>query len=432
MKKFILSLVILISLSLPTHADAHTNPTVLYFHDTQHEPIQHFPFKVEINEEMHNFNALDDGYKVLEDDVESIEVAGIMFKIHPGELNEIEVFHPDVALRKDTLRKDAVVTSTEMPSTETPDTTNRHTITVFPVDRSFSKLEDGTIVYLKLNDKVITQQEVADGAVTFPQIKADQHYTVSFDKTSSDNDLAISANEEKYFIYERQTRPVKRMQTMHVPSRSSYMNASLRKAPEDIPPLIARRQTYKEERKTDRENDKRDTQSSDTSSKNNKQTNTSTAKKQSERKTRATEQEKNQEAIRNRNVKPQLPVNNRHVNPLQQSSNRTDNITVRDNTMSPNVSPAYRLSKDITDARQSNTPATQENTTANTNSSNATYRDTNNTHPQTSTSTDTKQDDDAIDLPATGEAMSILLPLAALMTVAAGLALLYFTRKEKQ
>lgn len=34
-------------------------------------------------------------------------------------------------------------------------------------------------------------------------------------------------------------------------------------------------------------------------------------------------------------------------------------------------------------------------------------------------------------LPHTGEAMSLLLPLASLMTIAAGVALLYFTRKKR-
>ncbi|ATD29727.1 hypothetical protein BHM04_00300 [Macrococcus sp. IME1552] len=429
MKKILLSFAIMTSLTTVSTAHAEATPTVLYFHDIHDEPIKDFPFIINVNEEEQSLTALDDGYSVIAEDVKVIEIAGQEYEINPGELNNIEVVNPEKV----------IPSSKDMPVTETPLPEDNLTIKVHAVDRSFLNLEDGTIVYLKYDGELVDQAEVSNGSVTFNTTEPNKIYEVSFNKTIESDNVKIEPGEEKFLIFEAQTKPIKRDRSVESTTKNSQLKETIRKSPDDIPPLLAR------SKKEDSSNEVTDREPS-----------------------------RIRNSSNNINVKPQLPVKQQAVNPMKRNSESsvTSGTTSKENgyysTESNNNVPSNNYSSNTTskentrpsftsdDTSQQNTPSDgyasdssyasgsnyndyRNNSTTNGSSDQSdsasdnrfgksSYNNTSTNNATTNTKSTNNEDQY---LPHTGEAMSLLLPLAGLMTIAAGVALLYFTRKKR-
>lgn len=425
MKKILLSFAIMASLTTVSTAHAEVTPTVLYFHDKDGEPIKDFPFSININEEEQSLTALDDGYSVIAEDIKVIEIAGQEYEINPGELNNIEVVNP----------KEVIPSSEDIPVTETPLPEDNLTIKVHAVDRSFSNLEDGTTVYLKYDGELVDQADVSNGSVTFNTTEPNKIYEVSYNKTTETDNVKIEPGEEKFLIFEAQTKPIKREHSVESTTKNSQLKDTIRKSPDDIPPLLAR------SKKEDSSNEVTHRASSRT-----------------------------RNSTNNSNVKSQLPVKQPTVNPMK----RNNEASVTSGTTSnENGSYSTESNNNVSSNNYSSTTTSQENTRPsftsdhtsqqNTSSddyasdssyaSDSIYKDYRNS---SSTNDSSNQSDNRFEkssynntstnnaatnnkptnnedqyLPHTGEAMSLLLPLAGLMTVTAGVALLYFTRKKR-
>lgn len=429
MKKILLSFAIMASLTTVSPAHAEATPTVLYFHDKDDEPIKDFPFSININEEEQPLTALDDGYSVIAEDIKVIEIAGQEYEINPGELNNIEVVNPE----------EVIPSSEEIPVTETPLPEDNLTIKVHAVDRSFSNLEDGTTVYLKYDGELVDQADVSNGSVTFNTTEPNKIYEVSYNKTTETDNVKIEPGEEKFLIFEAQTKPIKRERSVESTTKNSQLKDTIRKSPDDIPPLLAR------SKKEDSSN---------------------------EATHRASNRTRN--STNSSNVKPQLPVKQPTVNPMKRNSEAS---VTSGTTSNENGSYSTESNNNVSSNNYSSTTTSQENTRPsftsddtsqqNTSSddyasdssyaSDSNYKDyrnnsnTNHSSDQSDSASDNRFEKSSYDntstnnattntkstnnedqyLPHTGEAMSLLLPLAGLMTVTAGVALLYFTRKKR-
>lgn len=405
MKKTLLSLALLTSLSPLSTTYANTSPTVLYFHDKQNNPIQDFPFKAA----QETLTALDDGYKVLDSPVDTIEVVGKSYEIHPGELNEIEVVNPEIALSTE-----------ENPTTEVPtdETAEEQTssITIHAVDRAFTSMEDGTIIYLKQNDEVIDETEVHDGIATFNDIDDQATYEVSFsDATDKEKPVTIKSGEEKYLIHAPEVSPIKHERRLH---RVKHSAETIQRAPEDTKPLLARREEAK----------KKEAQKNEVKKNENNKTKTKKHDVKTEKKTTSKSEQTH-------DVKPQLPVKQRTVNPKPQNSS-TGAIAAGTAATKYSTTTQASTNNDTSNSSSSNSSDSSSSSSYisdNEDSSSApSYSSSASTETASTKSTTRSDDDNNKNLPETGEAMSRLLPLAGLMTIAAGLALLYFTRKVKK
>lgn len=430
MKKILLSFAIMASLTTVSTAHAEATPTVLYFHDKDDEPIKDFPFSININEEEQSLTALDDGYSVIAEDIKVIEIAGQEYEINPGELNNIEVVNPE----------EVIPSSEEIPVTDAPLPEDNLTIKVHAVDRSFSNLEDGTTVYLKYDGELVDQADVSNGSVTFNTTEPNKSYEVSYNKTTETDNVKIEPGEEKFLIFEVQTKPIKRERSVESTTKNSQLKDTIRKSPDDIPPLLAR------SKKEDSSNEATHRASSRT-----------------------------RNSINSSNVKPQLPVKQPTVNPMKRNSETsvtsgtTSNKNGSYSTESNNNNVSSTNYSSTTTSQENTRPSftsddtSQQNTSSDDYASDSSYAsDSNyNDYRNNSTTNDSSnQSDRASDnrfekssydntstnnaatntkstnnedqyLPHTGEAMSLLLPLAGLMTVTAGVALLYFTRKKR-
>lgn len=429
MKKIIMSFAIMASLTTVSTACAETSPTVLYFHDKHDQPIKDFPFIININETQQSLNALDDGYKVIDDAVSVIEIAGEQYSVIPGELNNIEVMNPE----------EVIPSPEDMVVTEHPLSEDDLTIKVHVVDRAYSLLEDGITVYLTYDGEIVEEAETTNGIVTFNIAESGKIYDVSFNK-DADESVKIEAGEAKYLIFEGETKPIKRERTVESAPNDSRLNNAVRKSPDDIPPLLSR------SRKED--------------------TSKESAMQRESSRTRKSE---------NSSAKPQLPVKQPTVNPMKRNgelsvSSNTSSYTrdsyssESENDLSSNNYSSTSMSEDnattsysTEDTSQQNTSSSEyasdssyasdrnyndyrKNSTADNSSSesknisNETLQRNSNRVPITNSATlaHTKSTDNEDQyLPQTGEAMSLLLPLAGIMTITAGVALLYFTRKKR-
>lgn len=425
MKKILLSFAIMASLTTVSTAHAEATPTVLYFYDKDGEPIKDFPFSININEEEQSLTALDDGYSVIAEDIKVIEIAGQEYEINPGELNNIEVVNPE----------EVIPSSKEVPMTETPLPEDNLTIKVHAVDRSFSNLEDGTTVYLKYDGELVDQADVSNGSVTFNTTEPNKIYEVSYNKTTETDNVKIEPGEEKYLIFEAQTKPIKREHSVESTTKNSQLKDTIRKSPDDIPPLLAR------SKKEDSSNEVAHRASSRT-----------------------------RNSTNNSNVKPQLPIKQPTVNPMKHNneasvtSGTTSNengsySTESNNNVSSNNYSSTTTSQENTRPSFTSDHTSQQNTSSDDYASDSSYASDSNYKDyrnSSSTNDSSNQSDNRFEkssynntstnnaatnnkptnnedqyLPHTGEAMSLLLPLAGLMTVTAGVALLYFTRKKR-
>lgn len=323
MKKILLSFAIMASLTTVSTAHAEATSTVLYFHDIHDEPIKDFPFIINVNEEEQSLTALDDGYSVIAEDVKVIEIAGQEYEINPGELNNIEVVNPEKV----------IPSSEDMPVTETPLPEDNLTIKVHAVDRSFLNLEDGTIVYLKYDGELVDQAEVSNGSVTFNTTEPHKIYEVSFNKTMESDNVKIEPGEEKFLIFEAQTKPIKRDRSVESTTKNSHLKETIRKSPDDIPPLLAR------SKKEDSSNEVTDREPSRT-----------------------------RNSTNNINVKPQLPVKPQAVNPMKRNSESsvTSGTTSKENgyysTESNNNIPANNYSSNTTSKENTRPSFTSDDT----------------------------------------------------------------------
>lgn len=425
MKKILLSFAIMASLTTVSTAHAEATPTVLYFLDKDGEPIKDFPFSININEEEQSLTALDDGYSVIAEDIKVIEIAGQEYEINPGELNNIEVVNPE----------EVIPSSEEVPMTETPLPEDNLTIKVHAVDRSFSNLEDGTTVYLKYDGELVDQADVSNGSVTFNTTEPNKIYEVSYNKTTETDNVKIEPGEEKFLIFEAQTKPIKREHSVESTTKNSQLKDTIRKSPDDIPPLLAR------SKKEDSSNEVTHRASSRT-----------------------------RNSTNNSNVKPQLPIKQPTVNPMKHNneasvtSGTTSNengsySTESNNNVSSNNYSSTTTSQENTRPSFTSDHTSQQNTSSDDYASDSSYASDSNYKDyrnSSSTNDSSNQSDNRFEkssynntstnnaatnnkptnnedqyLPHTGEAMSLLLPLAGLMTVTAGVALLYFTRKKR-
>lgn len=425
MKKILLSFAIMASLTTVSTAHAEATSTVLYFHDKDGEPIKDFPFSININEEEQSLTALDDGYSVIAEDIKVIEIAGQEYEINPGELNNIEVVNPE----------EVIPSSEEIPVTETPLPEDNLTIKVHAVDRSFSNLEDGTTVYLKYDGELVDQADVSNGSVTFNTTEPNKIYEVSYNKTTETDNVKIEPGEEKFLIFEAQTKPIKREHSVESTTKNSQLKDTIRKSPDDIPPLLAR------SKKEDSSNEVTHRASSRT-----------------------------RNSTNNSNVKPQLPVKQPTVNPMKRNneasvtSGTTSNengsySTESNNNVSSNNYSSTTTSQENTRPSFTSDHTSQQNTSSDDYASDSSYASDSNYKDyrnSSSTNDSSNQSDNRFEkssynntstnnaatnnkptnnedqyLPHTGETMSLLLPLAGLMTVTAGVALLYFTRKKR-
>lgn len=440
MKKIFLSLALITSSSFLSfnHVNASTDTTVLYFHDEQNEPLKDFPFNVHSDNSSKLLHTFDDGYKVVDSSVSSIQINGEDVEITPGTLNDIEIVDAEdlVSATKD------VTSNPTNKEQSTASDTDSHFIKLYTVDRSFSNLDDDTVVYLKSKGEIIAEEKSLDGIVTFNNLDANKKYEVSYNKSSdTENDLSIEVGEEKYLIDEDNVTPIKSTRlnsklqngmNQKVDAEESHSNdkVTIKRAPDDRPPLLQRkkeestRNTNEHTRKNDRL--KRD----------------------------------------NGNAKPQLPVTKPSANPMKQSNNPTAALLKKDNSSSyknthndtsydihtvRNNSSSYNNSRDDSDGYSSDSSAVANEGSSSSkprlggySSSHSVNRDDAPSYTSASTSSDSsssnttnthkeykyKSEDDTT-LPETGEAMSKLLPFAGLIAVIAGIALLYFTRKNK-
>lgn len=443
MKKIFLSLALITSSSFLNfnHVNASTDTTVLYFHDDQNEPLKDFPFNVHSANASKVFHTLDDGYKVVDSSVSSIQINGEDVEIIPGTLNDIEIMDAEDL---DSATNDVTSNPTNKAQSTASDI-DSHFITLYTVDRSFSNLKDDTVVYLKSKGEIIAEEKSLDGVVTFNNLDANKKYEVSYNKSSeTENDLSIEVGEEKYLIDEDNVTPIKstrlnsKLQNgmnqnsmdQKVDSEQSHSNdkVTIKRAPDDRPPLLQRK---KEESTRNTDENKR----------------------------------KNDRLKRNNgDAKPQLPVTKPSANPMKQSNNPTAALLKKDNSSSynntrnetsyrnsavRNDSSSYNNSRNDSDGYSSDSSAVANEGSSSSkprlggySSSHSVNRDDAPSYTSTSTSSDSsssnttnthkeyKSEDDAT-LPETGEAMSKLLPLAGLMAVIAGISLLYFTRKNK-
>ncbi|WP_414042393.1 LPXTG cell wall anchor domain-containing protein [Macrococcus sp. EM39E] len=465
MKKTLLSLAIITSFTtLSTTVYADTHPTVLYFHNEDNEPIKDFPFKAQLNEEHTLYTALDDGYKVIDGDVSTIEIAGNEYTINPGVLNEIEIVDPALVLES----VDEVATS------EAPILEQHHTIKVNAVDRSFTHLEDGTIIYLKLDGQVIDETEVTDGVVEFNDVDSKESYEVSYSKenieSTPNEPLTIEAGEEKYLVYEAQTKPIKRERSPEKLKQTLNSDGdAIHRAPDDRPPLLKNRDKAEKSAVVNTNSDSSDSESYRERNTSSKRSNVS------------------------RDVKPQLPVEKPTVNPITRAERRADakqsstsdnantadyssNSSSSSSDYSSDSSSSNDYASDTSsfngtlshksttptlrkDSKQSKyTPSSDgdyasdssyasdsnyssgsnydSNSDSNSRDFSSSRNDSSNNHTSPIKKSYSKykssSSDDESYLPETGEAMSQLLPIAGLMAISAGIALLYFTRKKKK
>lgn len=440
MKKIFLSLALITSSSFLSfnHVNASTDTTVLYFHDEQNEPLKDFPFNVHSDNSSKLLHTLDDGYKVVDSSVSSIQINGEDVEITPGTLNDIEIADVEDL---DSATNDVTSNPTNKEQSTASDT-DSHFVKLYTVDRSFSNLGDDTVVYLKSKGEIISEEKSLDGIVTFNNLDANKKYEVSYNKSSeTENDLSIEVGEEKYLIDEDNVIPIKSTRlnsklqngmNQKVDSEESHSNdkVTIKRAPDDRPPLLQRkkeestRNTNEHTRKNDRL--KRD----------------------------------------NGNAKPQLPVTKPSANPMKQSNNPTAALLKKDNSSSyknthnetsygnntvRNNSSSFNNSRNDSDGYSSDSSAVANESSSSSkprlggySSGHSVNRDDAPSYTSASTSSDSsssnttnthkeykyKSEDDTT-LPETGEAMSKLLPLAGLIAVIAGIALLYFTRKNK-
>ncbi|WP_414055370.1 LPXTG cell wall anchor domain-containing protein [Macrococcus equi] len=427
MKKILLSLAVITSFISINHASAADNPTVLYFHDEHNMPLKDFSFTADINNEPQHFSALDDGYKAVNEDIDAIEIAGKSYQIRPGLLNEIEIIHSDLA-------EDSKVKTEELSSTESPDDAR---VTVHTVDLSYSPLEDGTKVYLKLDHTVVDETEVKDGIATFDHLDKDASYEVSYDEPDhpSDKPVIIKAGEEKYLVYDKHTHPIKsdRMAPTGI-SHERLVRTTVHRAPDDTPPLLARARKVEEEQSKRVDQAKKNIQ--------NKKEPQNKKESQIKHNTQIKKEPREQTSS---NVKPQLPVNKSTVNPMKQLGINSDTnvghlATSRTDSSRLNNSSVTTEEPVSTESRTNTSyPTDGDYASDSSYASDGDYHTSSSSNEKSTEQSDTKQtstvrqttNEDKDALPSTGEAMGILLPLAGLITVSAGIALLYFTRKSE-